>query len=249
MQFTGSSGVERRAVNPRLRRFDSCPVSRWLAGPHGEGSGLQNRRARFDPGASLSQQTALSANGQATRLSIWERRVQLPPASHAPFDLREVPGPSSRRGGFDTRTGYCKRLQRLAVAQTVSWGRGSVAERALDKRKTLVRLHPSLHMAAVDQWQVSGLWPREAKASREFDSLRSPRCLVVPLVKVSGCLPGETGPIPVRGARCRSGRRGQGARLKPGRCWFDSSGRHSREGVFHSSKLQVRLLPRASKGS
>lgn len=53
--FTGSSLVERRAVNPRLRRFDSCPVSRWLAGPQGEGGGLQNRVARFDSGASLSK--------------------------------------------------------------------------------------------------------------------------------------------------------------------------------------------------
>ena len=41
-------------------------------------------------------------------------------------------------------------------------GRGSTAERALDRRETLVRLHPSLHMAADDQRQISGLWPREA---------------------------------------------------------------------------------------
>lgn len=61
-----------------------------------------------------------------------------------------------------------------ALMDVVSRGRGSVAERALDKRETLVRLHPSLLMAADDQWQVSGLWPCEAEASREFDSLRSP---------------------------------------------------------------------------
>ena len=165
--------------------------------------------------------TASSANGQATRLSTWERRVQLPPA------------PLQRKTGC---SGAAPRMRRkhetvgsIPIALTVYlfWGLGSVAERALDRRKTLVRLQPSLCMAADDQWQISGLWPREARASSEFDSLRSPQCLVVPLVKVSGCLPGETGPIPVRGAERRSGRRGQGARLKPGKCWFDSSGRHT----------------------
>ena len=55
-----------------------------------------------------------------------------------------------------------------------AWGRGSAAERALDRREALVRLHPSLFMAADDQWWISGLWPREAKASSEFDSHRSP---------------------------------------------------------------------------
>ena len=101
--FIGSSAVERRAVNPRQRRFDSCPVSRRLAGPHAEGSGLQNRRARFDSGASLFDPMALSANGQATDPQSGNGGFNAPGVTLARWDFPEVLGPSSRRGGFDPR--------------------------------------------------------------------------------------------------------------------------------------------------
>jgi hypothetical protein len=45
----------------------------------------------------------------------------------------------------------------IPTTLTVFRGRGSVAERALDRRETLVRLQPFLFMLADDQWQISGL--------------------------------------------------------------------------------------------
>jgi hypothetical protein len=194
--FTGSSEAERRAVNPRLRRFDSCPVSRWLAGPHGEGTGLQNRRARFDPGASLSKRrrrrpTVRPPGSQSGNGGFNSPRRHMPRSTSGRFPALQAgeAGSTPARGTASSwRTarkagcsGAVPRMRRkheivgsIPTTLTVSWGRGSVAERVLDGRKRLVRLQPSLFMAADDQWQISGLWPREAKASSEFDSLRSP---------------------------------------------------------------------------
>lgn len=54
-------------------------------------------------------------------------------------------------------------------------------------------------MVVFVQRQDTGSWLRE----RGFDSLTSPqtKCLVVPRVKVSGCLPDQTGSSPVPGVK------------------------------------------------
>ena len=67
--FHRSSEAERPAVNRRQRRFESFRWSTWLAGPHGEGTGLQNRPAGFDPRASLCE-----ALERASALA-WPRRL------------------------------------------------------------------------------------------------------------------------------------------------------------------------------
>ena len=94
---------------------------------------------------------APSASGQATGFSTRERRVQLPPALC-----------------------FSEAVKFLTLRSIGLLGRRSTAERVLDKRKTLVRLQPSLCTAADGQRWTSGLWPREVKASSEFDSRRSP---------------------------------------------------------------------------
>lgn len=171
LSFTGSSGAERRAVNPRQRRFDSCPVSRWLAGPHGEGCGLQNRRARFDPGASLSKQrrrrpTVRPPDSQSGNGGFNSPRRHMPRStSGRSTALQAGEAGSTLARGTEKDSSWLLAYQESArpgvssipTTLTVFWGRGSVAERALDRRETLVRLQPSLFMLADDQWQISGL--------------------------------------------------------------------------------------------
>ena len=141
---------------------------------------------------------ALSGNGQAISPSLQERRVQLSPAPQVPRSTSgkssavqaEAAGSTPARGVLvkTERSGAAPRMRRkhevvgsnlTALMFVVLRGRGSAAERALDKRETLVRLHPSLLMAADDQWQVSGLWPREAESLKRvrFSPVAlTPRC-------------------------------------------------------------------------